>query len=51
MFNLIISVIFPRCELSNERMNGFGRDMPTVLNNDGLCQGCHSELWSIRGGG
>lgn len=50
-FNLVVSVISPRRELSNERTDGFGRDLPTVLNKDGHCRGLHSECWSICGGG
>lgn len=51
VFSLVLSVMSPRWELSNETMDGFWRDLPTVLNKDGLCWSFHSECWSIHGGG
>lgn len=50
VFSLGIPVMSPRWELSNERIDGFGWDLPTVLNKDGLRRGFHSEYWSICGG-
>lgn len=32
----------PRCELPRESMGGFGRDLPTALNEDGLRGGFHA---------
>lgn len=47
VFNLNKSL---KWELSKEKMNGFGRNLPTVLNKGGLHWGCHSECCSVCGG-